>query len=164
MRIWRAVLILFFTLLVRDSFLTALVPGWRPELLLLITLLYGIRWGQKKGALLGAIAGGIEDLFLGRYLGLHLFGYLLAGVAAGWTGRRFFRENPLILIGLVFALTLVHQAFMYLLLSSFGFPASPVKLLTRVAWPLAFSNAVFAPFLYQPVAAIPLERKVSINI
>jgi len=160
---WRTVIILFLISIIQHSFLALLAPKWPLELPLLVTLLYALRWGEGKGAKLGAFFGLLEDLYLGRYVGLHVVGYVAAGLAAGWAGRRFFRENLVIFMGLIFALTFFHQIVSYLLLYVFGFPADLLAVLSQIAWPRALVHALLAPFLYQPVVAIPLEKKARLQ-
>ena len=73
---------------------TAGVPGivffgFKPELMLMLTLLAGMIMPPAEAAVFGFFAGLAQDLIVGRFLTLHAGVFVLMALAEGFVARRF---------------------------------------------------------------------------
>ena len=75
--------LLFTGIAVDGAWLSRVLWGLAPDLVLLVLLSAAVRGGLPTGALLGATAGYLRDLASGTPLGVYTFAYLVAGIAAG---------------------------------------------------------------------------------
>ncbi len=127
------------------------LPRWAsPDLLLLITVAFGLRRGLAAGALTGAAAGYLRDVTGGSPLGIYALSYLAVGTAAGALaavvdlGQRYLyaAAAALATVGLSLASGLI--------VAATGLTLVDWPLLLRETAAVAVLNALFAG----PVAAI----------
>jgi rod shape-determining protein MreD len=115
--VWSAVLII--SLILQSTLLEHPVLVTKPDLLLVIIVLWGLLRGSREGAQLGFFFGLVEDLFVGKYIGLNLLSKALAGYVAGWGESRFYKENLLLpAVGLLVATPFFQ--FVYYLFAGLG--------------------------------------------
>lgn len=111
------ILLLLIAWLLQSSFLEIIaVAGVKPDLVMLIIVLYGFLLGPREGAFLGYIGGLVEDLIFGQYIGLSALSSMVAGYLAGVAGERLYRENILVASMVTFFATLAGFLVNYLLL------------------------------------------------
>ncbi len=127
------------------------VSGAEPDIVLIVTALYGFTYGPQIGAFAGFFGGLLGDLLAGPYVGLGLISKSMVGFFAGLVQRTIFVENILLPMLAIFIATWIHEfvyvAFMFL----FG-EVTPVKvLISSIILPSAIYNAILAPFVYGAV-------------
>ncbi|MDA8336829.1 MAG: rod shape-determining protein MreD [Peptococcaceae bacterium] len=109
---WFLVLIVAASLLSSTVFTFLQVMGVKPDLALVLIILYGFSSEPREGAVWGLFGGLLQDLLSGGYLGLHALEGMAAGYLAAMAGTRFFRENTGVLaistFGVSFAAGVVH--------------------------------------------------------
>jgi len=114
---WAAFLIISLTL--QSTLLDYPVLVARPDLLLVVVVLWGLLRGSREAAYLGFFYGLFEDLFIGKYIGLNILSKALIGYIAGFGEKSFYKENILLpVVGLLVGTPLFH--FIYYLLGSLG--------------------------------------------
>ena len=141
-------LLLLLAWLLQSSFLELIaVAGVKPDLVMLIIVLYGFLLGPKEGAFLGYTGGLMEDLIFGQYIGLSALSNMVAGFLAGVAGEKLYRENILVASVVTFFVTLAGLLVNYLLLYFLDLHVSP-SALVRVVLPAALYTSILAPFIF----------------
>lgn len=131
--------------------------GARPELLLLVVLMWSVVRGADEGMLWAFLGGLMMDLFSGGPLGA----IALALVVASFLSGRLLRVDlgaPT--VGVVLSTFLAifgYHLVLLVVLAWTGYPVDWLDGLFRVAWPSALLNAVLAPFVHRPMRW--LERR-----
>lgn len=142
--------ILFLSLTLESTLFDQLTfYGVKPDLLLVLVLFYGLFRGSISGAKLGFFYGLAEDLLLGRFVGLNAATKMLVGYLIGLGERRFFKNNLILPILVVFGGTLLSH-FMYTLLFSLISGYGQFILFRQYALPLAVYNAIMGLIIYKP--------------
>ena len=75
--------------------------GIRPNILLIVTAMFGFMMGPKYGMVTGFFSGLVMDLFLGSYFGMYALIFLYLGLLNGLFARMFYGDDiklPLFLI------------------------------------------------------------------
>ena len=127
--------------------------GIRPNLMLLLLLVVGLRWQDPWVFLFGALVGLGMDSFSHGYLGVYGISYFMAGVLARATGQAINEQNVVLNFFLILVLSLAEGAislglFNYLDESLPGWTwffsrVLPGSLYTAFLAPLAFPLIIF---------------------
>lgn len=96
----RAILTLFVVLagfFLQNNFFTMLnIVRIAPNVLLVITCIFGFLRGQKEGVLVGLLSGLLMDCFFGATLGFYSIIYMCLGYLNGCFHRFFYNDNIII--------------------------------------------------------------------
>ncbi len=142
-------LILGFVLLIQSTVMELLsIAGIKPDLVMLIVISNGFLRGTREGSFFGVVAGLLIDLLTGNYIGHYMLTMMFAGYTAGWFGTRFYKENPGIVLGTVFSVSLAGQFVYYVLLLFLGIYVAPVHALFFIVLPTATYNTLLSPLFY----------------
>jgi len=125
------------------------VAGVKPDLVLLLVIFNGILKGPREGAFWGFTGGLLEDFACGHYIGLQALSKLCAGYAAGLVEVRVYKESLLVAAVVVWAVSLIAGAVVYLLLLSLGILITPTDALLRVIFPVAVYNGLLSFLFYR---------------
>jgi rod shape-determining protein MreD len=99
------------TLLMRSTALTVLAArGVVIDVLAFATLLWALKYGESWGATFGFVLGLAADIDAAHWLGRHALVLSLVGYAVGRISRSVVRDSAPTQLVLLFAVTLVHQA------------------------------------------------------
>ncbi|MEN8191656.1 MAG: rod shape-determining protein MreD [Bacteroidota bacterium] len=112
-----------------------------PDLLLILVVIYSLKYGQLKGTVFGFLVGLFFDLFSGGLLGSAMFSKTLAGFVAGYFHKEEFEEifsNLILFISILFISALIDSLF-YAILGSAEVELNFILLI--------FTNGVF-PAVY----------------
>lgn len=112
-----------------------------PDLLLLLVVVYTLKYGQIKGTIFGFIVGFFFDLFSGGLLGSAMFSKTLAGFVAGYFYKEDFDEifsNLVLFISILFISAFVDSLF-YAILGSVEVELNFISLI--------FTNGIY-PAIY----------------
>ena len=91
------------------------LAGVVPNLLLIVTMSFGLMRGRREGLLVGFFSGLLIDIFFGSVLGPYAFIYMTLGYGNGFFHRIYYSDDnilPLVLIGVN---DLVYGVIMYIL-------------------------------------------------
>ncbi len=86
-----------------------------PDLVLIFVVFFAFLNGERKGAGYGFLCGLFEDLYLGRFIGVSALSKALTGYIIGRLQVRFFNENLLVGLMIVFMGTILNSLFMFIL-------------------------------------------------
>lgn len=138
---------LFSIVLQSTVFVNLTVFGVKPDLILLLTVLFSIFCGPQKGGALGFFVGLLQDLYLGSFIGMSALAKGVTCVMTGWIAKGAFRENMLVPIIAMFMGTLLHESVYLILGKLIGLPWGWSLWLWR-GIPAALYNACLVPFVY----------------
>jgi len=151
MRTARWLIIIAAAIVVQNSDLLAVeifgAPRVKPDLLLLLVILYGLVKGEKRGTVAGFLVGLAEDAFSVGYMGTNALCKTVAGFLSARFGRQFlWRRIPAQLL-LVFTLSIVAVSIRSMLGAVLGGGAAQDGLAGAVLVS-SLLNALFAPFVF----------------
>ena len=126
------------------------VAGVKPDIVLIIVIVYGLIKGPKAGAILGFFAGLLLDLTLGSFIGLNALVKMVTGYLVGFGETNVFKENLIIPILAVFTASLFNEFLLYLLHTAFGYQGDFFSVISRNIFPVAIYNSVLVPIVYAP--------------
>ncbi|HHW39548.1 MAG TPA: rod shape-determining protein MreD [Syntrophomonadaceae bacterium] len=138
--------------------------GVMPDLLLILIVLTGLFFGSVKGGAVGFAVGLLEDLLAGRYLGLGALSGFLAGYTVGYLEGKFYRENPLVPLFLVFLGSILFNGVFFAGREVTGAFSAAVPSVLRRLLLAALYNTFLAALLYRPLFRIIFPGGSSRNL
>lgn len=149
MRLFVFLIMIVLAIMVQTTALQVVrIWGIIPDLVMILVIFNGFLRGTREGAFLGLTAGLLLDFAAGGYLGLNALTMLLAGYLAGIAESRLYKDNLVIVMGLVGLITVVSQLVYYLLLLYVGVFVQPGVVIFRTVLPTALYNILMVPLLY----------------
>jgi rod shape-determining protein MreD len=127
--------------------------GAKPDLLLCLTIFFGLFLGARMGLEVGIVAGFLKDIFAFDVFGVNMFVMGMAGLLAGMLNTKFFRESMGTQVTLVFSLSIFSMALHYIL------AASVLKFVNLGLFDYLASSIIPAS-IYTAIVAIPLFPKL----
>ncbi len=88
-----------------------------PNLMLILTMSFGIMRGRREGMLTGFFSGLLYDLFFGSWLGLYAFFYMCIGYVNGTFHKNYLMED----VGLPVFIIILDQLFLDLVVFTGNF-------------------------------------------
>lgn len=142
--------LLFIALVVLQSTIIhrLAVYGVKPDLMLISIVAFALLGGPREGALAGFWAGCIQDLLFAKVFGFNILAKTVTGYLMGFTQKRFFKDNILVLIFTLFLGNLLHDVLSLLLFNVLGANYSLTTSFEKLILPLSLYNTVLAPFIY----------------
>lgn len=124
------------------------VAGVKPDLILVLVVLYAMLHGSREGAIVGLMGGLMQDLMLGRFIGLNFLAKLLTGLIFGVLEYKIYKESILIAaVALIFG-TLFHESLIWILGLFAGFSRNYITVFKDIIFPAVVYNSCLAPFIY----------------
>jgi len=124
------------------------VWGVKPDLVVVLIAINGFLRGTREGAFSGFAAGLLKDLVAGNFWGVGALSGLVAGYAAGFAESRLFKDNRVIVLGLVWLTSFLGQLVSYILLSLAGMGLSPAVAIIKIIIPVSTYNALLGALVY----------------
>lgn len=119
-----------FCLLVQSAVLPLfLVPEWRPNLILILTLFLGIKEHPIQALLTVLLLGAAQDSLSGSTIGLHIAVYLVVFILCRLLAEKLNVDSPPLLILLIIGATLVHGLLIGFFMTTFADAGSILHLL-----------------------------------
>lgn len=147
-------LVVILGLALQTSWPGLVIVGFRPELLLLLTLIFAMLEEPWGAAGFGFASGLMKDLLVGKFIGLYAGTYLLMAILVGFVTKRLYRENFLVRFFAIVAGTALGQVLYLLGAASFGF-SSPWSWIT---WSSILGTSLFnglvGLLVYRPLVAM----------
>ena len=128
--------------------------GFKPEIMLLLALLFGMIQEPGLGALLGFSSGLLHDLLTGRFIGLYAVTLMIVAILIGHVTKRLYKENFLVRFFAGLGGTIFGQLLYILGMMAFG--SSGLWTWSTLTTILGTSvvNACLSLFLFKPLVAV----------
>jgi len=121
----RILLIIIFLVLQTTLLSPSKLYGVRIDLILLLTIFFGLYRGGAQGGLTGFMGGILEDSVSGSLMGTGTLSKTVVGSLSGFLGTKLYQKNILVQLVASFVLILIHEI-LYLSLIFFYKMASPL--------------------------------------
>ena len=135
------------------------LSGTVPNLLLIVTMSFGLMRGRREGLLVGFFSGLLIDIFFGKYLGPFAFIYMTMGYINGFFHRIYYVEDvllPMLMITLnEFFFNVIVYAVYFLLRNRLDFG----NYLADVILPEMMYTILITLFFYKILVRINLRLK-----
>jgi rod shape-determining protein MreD len=152
----------FFSLLLESTLFNELmIAGVKPDLILIIVILYAIFSGPQEGAIVGLFLGFIEDLFMAKYLGINALTKFFVGLTIGSLEKRIYKENFFVPTIALLVGSLIHGLLFIFISNIVGYPLG-IKNIFHVVIPVAIYNTCFAPFIYGSFYKAATKRELDL--
>ena len=125
------------------------LTGSAPNLLLILTMSFGIMRGRREGMLTGFFSGLLYDLFYGSLLGPYTFLYMLIGYQNGMFHKKYLMED----ISLPVLIITIDQFIFDLLVYIIGF-----MLRNRTSFGHYFMHQILPQILYDVLITVLIYR------
>ncbi|MFR8548643.1 MAG: rod shape-determining protein MreD [Lachnospiraceae bacterium] len=160
-KITMAVLILVSIILQSTVCQMIAIASIKPNLLIILTVSFGLMRGRRDGMLTGFFCGLLTDIFFESVLGFNAFIYMWVGYFSGYFYRIFYDDDiktPLLLISVSdVAYGVVQYGFRFLLRGRIDF----FYYLGRVILPEMFYTLILTILCYRILYAV--NRKLSLS-
>ncbi len=142
--------VLMLLALVIQVALTEYIQVWgkKPDLVLILIAINGFLRGTREGAFSGFAAGLLKDLISGNLWGVGVVSGLAVGYASGFAESRLFKENPVIVFGVIWLTSFLGQLVSYILLSMTGLGLAPGIAAWQIIIPTSTYNALLGIVFY----------------
>lgn len=156
MKIYLKIGIIVFTLLIQLTLINLFtIQGLKPDLILLVVIVFSLLKGAEEGAISGFASGLLQDIFSSGLLGINALAKTVMGFICGVLKERIFAEHILFIIPVITFLVSISQSMLiFLVLNAFGVEYSLVWSLKQVAIPEALYNSLLVPFIFLAVKRI----------
>ncbi len=135
------------------------LAGVVPNLLLIVTMSFGLMRGRREGLLVGFFSGLLVDIFFGSVLGPYAFIYMTLGYGNGFFHRIYYVEDvllPMIMISLnEFIYNIVVYVVFFLMRNRLNF----MEYLMDVILPEMIYTILITLFFYKILVRINLRLK-----
>lgn len=122
--------------------------GITPDLILVITVCYGLLCGPSQGLFMGLAGGLLLDLAGGGILGVNTLTKALLGYGAGYMGKTVFKDNILIPLVVLVTATVTGESISFFFLNLFGWQGRFFNYLYTTVLPLSLCNILPAVPIY----------------
>ena len=148
------ILILISFLLQTAAFSFENISGMAPNLMLILTMSFGIMRGRKEGLLTGFVCGFLYDIFFGTMIGPFMFLFMIIGYSNGAFHKEFLMEDIMMPVFIISADEVLFDLIEYI----FGF------LLRNRVNVFFFIKTVFLPRLLMTLLATVIIYRVLVSI
>ena len=123
----------------------------RPDLLIIILVFYGLKFGQIYSTIIGFFIGLIQDILSGGFLGLSSFTKSIAGFIIGISGKNESRNSPKTYFLTLGVTCIIHDLLFYYIYT-FGENIDGWQLLFSYVLPASGYTFVLGVLLYYLIA------------
>ena len=135
------------------------LAGVVPNLLLIVTMSFGLMRGRREGRLVGFFSGLLIDKFFGSILGPYAFIYMTLGYGNGFFHRIYYVEDVLLPMTMITLNDLIYNVIVYivffLMRNRLDFPTYFID----VVLPEMIYTILITLFFYKILARINLRLK-----
>ncbi len=130
-----------------------------PNLMLIITMTFGLMRGRKEGLLVGFFSGLLIDIFFGSVLGPYAFIYMTIGYLNGFFHRIYYLEDVLLPMIMITMNELIYNFIIYVCYFLLRNKLSFGTYFKNVILPETIYTIVITLFLYKILVRINLRLK-----
>ena len=135
------------------------LAGVVPNLLLIVTMSFGLMRGRREGVLVGFFCGLLVDIFFGSVMGPYAFIYMTLGYVNGFFHRIYYVEDvllPMLMITINdFAYNVIVYVMFFMLRNRLDF----LSYLSKVIIPEMVYTIIITLFFYKLLVKINLRLK-----
>ncbi len=91
------------------------VSGFSPNLMLILTMSFGIMRGRREGLLTGFVCGFLYDIFFGTLIGPYMFLFMIIGYSNGAFHKEYLMEDVMMPVFIIFMDEIVFNTAVYVL-------------------------------------------------
>jgi rod shape-determining protein MreD len=125
------------------------IQGLKPDLILLVVLVFSLLKGAEEGTVSGFASGLLQDIFSTGLLGVNALVKTVIGFISGILKEKIFSEHILFLIPIItFVVSISQSILMLLILHAFGIEYGMVWSLKKIVLPEALYNSLLSPFVF----------------
>ena len=115
------------------------LAGVVPNLLLIVTMSFGLMRGRREGLLVGFFSGLLIDIFFGSILGPYAFIYMTLGYGNGFFHRIYYVEDVLLPMTMITLNDLIYNVIVYIVF---------FLMRNRLDFPTYFMDVVLPEMIY----------------
>lgn len=115
------------------------LAGVVPNLLLIVTMSFGLMRGRREGLLVGFFSGLLIDIFFGSVLGPYAFIYMTLGYGNGFFHRIYYVEDVLLPMTMITLNDLIYNVIVYIVF---------FLMRNRLDFPTYFVNVILPEMIY----------------
>ena len=125
------------------------ILGIKPDLIMVIVVVFSLLRGEKEGAISGFASGLLQDIFSTGLLGINSLAKTVIGFICGILKEKIFHEHILFLIPVItFIASITKSILIFLLLRAFGIEYNLAWSLKQLALPEALYSSLLSPFIF----------------
>ena len=142
--------IIVIALLIQLTLINSItILGIKPDLIIIIVVIFSLLKGEKEGAISGFTSGLLQDIFSTGLLGINALAKTVTGFICGILKEKIFYEHILFLIPIItFLASLMQSILIFLLLRAFGVEYNLAWSIKQIALPEALYNSLLSPFIF----------------
>lgn len=137
------------------------LAGVVPNLLLIVTMSFGLMRGRREGMLVGFFSGLLIDIFFGSVLGPYAFIYMTMGYINGFFHRIYYMEDVLLPMIMITLNDFIYNVVIYLIYFLLRNRLDFGEYLLTVIFPEMLYTILITLFFYKLLVRINLRLKKS---
>ena len=133
--------------------------GVVPNLLLIVTMSFGLMRGRKEGLLVGFFSGLLIDIFFGQALGPYAFIYMTLGYANGFFHRIYYVEDVLLPMFMITVNDFMYNISVYFMFFMLRNKLDLSDYMYKIILPEMIYTIIITLFFYKILVRINLRLK-----
>lgn len=130
-----------------------------PNLILIVTMSFGLMRGRKEGLLVGFLSGLLVDIFFGSVLGPYAFIYMTIGYFNGFFHRIYYVEDVLLPMIMITLNEFLYNFIIYLIYFLLRNKLSFGEYFSKIILPETIYTILITLFFYKILVRINLRLK-----
>lgn len=135
------------------------LSGVVPNLLLIVTMSFGLMRGRTEGLLVGFFSGLLADIFFGNVLGPYAFIYMTLGYVNGFFHRIYYVEDVLLPMLMIMLNDFIYNIIVYVVFFLLRNRLNFVEYLMNIILPEMIYTILITLFFYKILVRINLRLK-----
>lgn len=135
------------------------LAGVVPNLLLIVTMSFGLMRGRREGVLVGFFCGLLVDMFFGEVMGPYAFIYMTLGYVNGFFHRIYYVEDVLLPMLMITINDFTYNIMVYILFFMLRNRLDFLEYLSKVIVPEMVYTIIVTLFFYKLLVKINLRLK-----
>jgi rod shape-determining protein MreD len=137
------------------------LAGVVPNLLLIVTMSFGLMRGRREGCLVGFFCGLLVDIFFGNVMGPYAFIYMTLGYVNGFFHRIYYVEDVLLPMVMITVNDLLYNIMVYVMFFMLRNRLDLLGYFSKVIIPEMVYTIIVTLFFYKLLVKINLRLKKS---
>lgn len=130
-----------------------------PNLLLIVTMSFGLMRGRREGLLVGFFSGLLVDMFFGHVMGVYALIYMTLGYINGFFHRIYYVEDVLLPMIMITINDFIYNIFVYIIFFMLRNKLNFMDYLSDIILPEIMYTILITLFFYKLLVRINLRLK-----